>query len=412
MVIMSLVVVVIVARATERHIDSALKDKVSATASALQPTKDGSVRLAHRGHDAFIDSVWVFDRHGTEISGPDAGTDVQAFVRRMGHVTAPIRRDQHQRAYYATPVRLDGDARPAAVAVAAMDLDPYNDSRDRLVTGLLALSLAMTLLTAAFTAWTVRRTLRPVAQMTLLADHWSEHDLDTRFRLTGSDELTRLGNTLDLLLDRVTAAIRREQQLTSELAHELRTPLTTIRAEAELGLLNGHDPAVRERLERIVAQVDRLTGTMKALLEVTRHDRHQGHGSDPESVLDGLIESHSEPVPITLHLEQTASGVRAAAEANLLERVVAPVLDNAVHYAATGVWIDVRRDGRTIVIEVGDDGPGIDAALEPFEPGTAGSGGTGLGLPLARRLATGLGGSIRVAHHRSPTLIRITVPIR
>jgi signal transduction histidine kinase len=94
--------------------------------------------------------------------------------------------------------------------------------------------------------------------------------------------------------------------------------------------------------------------------------------------------------------------LRAGAEAQLLERLLAPLVDNACRYAATEVVIAVGGAGASVVYEVSDDGPGVaeDERERIFEPavrgsaGTALRSGTGLGLALARRLADAAGGSV------------------
>ena len=87
-----------------------------------------------------------------------------------------------------------------------------------------------------------RASLRPVARMTRQAAAWSEHDLDRRFALgEPHDELTELAATLDGLLDRLAASLRREQRFSAELSHELRTPLARVIAEAELALRRERD---------------------------------------------------------------------------------------------------------------------------------------------------------------------------
>src|SRR5439155_26015788 len=83
----------------------------------------------------------------------------------------------------------------------------------------------------------LRSALRPVARMTEQAASWSEHELDRRFELgQPHDELTQLGATLDGLLDRLAASLRRERRFSAEVSHELRTPLARLIAEAELAL--------------------------------------------------------------------------------------------------------------------------------------------------------------------------------
>jgi len=80
--------------------------------------------------------------------------------------------------------------------------------------------------------------------MTEQAAAWSERDLDRRFHLgEPHDEVTRLGATLDGLLDRISASLRRERRFSAELSHELRTPLANLTAEAELALRRDREAA-------------------------------------------------------------------------------------------------------------------------------------------------------------------------
>jgi signal transduction histidine kinase len=94
--------------------------------------------------------------------------------------------------------------------------------------------------------------------------------------------------------------------------------------------------------------------------------------------------------------------VEVAIESDLLERIVHPLLDNAIRYGRSEVSVDVRVSGTSAFVEVGDDGAGLDAGETDtvFEPGARGSAaigdprGAGLGLALARRLARSAGGEI------------------
>jgi signal transduction histidine kinase len=100
--------------------------------------------------------------------------------------------------------------------------------------------------------------------------------------------------------------------------------------------------------------------------------------------------------------------------ADLVERVIAPVLDNAVRYAATSVKLEVERAGQDVLVRVCDDGPGIVSEYEDDVfvrgVGDADSHGAGLGLPLSRRVAAGLGGAVRVRSYSGPTVVEIRLP--
>ena len=100
-------------------------------------------------------------------------------------------------------------------------------------------------------------------------------------------------------------------------------------------------------------------------------------------------------------LEVSRAGIRIAADEDMVERIVAPLIENACRHAAAEAAVAISQEGTSVLITVIDDGPGIDALeLERvFEPGTrgmnaAGAEGAGLGLALARRLARAAGGEV------------------
>jgi signal transduction histidine kinase len=421
MAAMILAVILVVTRVTQGRVDASLRDRIAATKAATDRAGDGRLRVTGTAANEVIDSVWVFDSDGTQVSGPRAGSRVQSTVESLAGVTRTTRVELRDRVYVAEPIRLRGERRASGVAVAEQSTKPYEDTQTILVGGLVVLGVLVSGVTATLTAWTVRRTLRPVQRMTELAAEWNDRDLDSRFRLgPGSDEFSQLGNTLDALLDRVAEALRSEQQLTAELAHELRTPLTTIRAEAELGALSDVDDATRRRLHRVMAQVDRLDRTITTLLALARHQHGAGRTADLGAVIDGLVEplagADGPAVPVTVSYgDQSEPGaLRIRGDAELVERVLAPVLDNAVRYATSAVRIDVRRSGSDVLVQVSDDGAGIDATYgdDVFlagvgDPATRGA---GLGLPLSRRVAAGLGGSVQVVSYRSPTVVEVRLP--
>ncbi|QWZ09966.1 HAMP domain-containing histidine kinase [Nocardioides panacis] len=421
MAAMILAVILVVTRVTQGRVDASLRDRIAATKAATTRTGDGGLRVTGTAANEVIDSVWVFDSDGTQVSGPRAGSRVQSTVESLSGVTRTTRVELRDRVYVAEPIRLRGERRASGVAVAEQSTRPYEDTQTVLVGGLVVLGVLVSGVTATITAWTVRRTLRPVQRMTELAAEWNDQDLDSRFRLgAGTDEFSQLGNTLDALLDRVAEALRNEQQLTAELAHELRTPLTTIRAEAELGTLSDVDDATRDRLHRVMAQVDRLDRTITTLLALARHQHGAARTADLGAVLSGLVEplaganGAAAPVTVSYVPRPEAGSLRIHGDAELVERVLAPVLDNAVRYATSAVRIEVRRSGGDVLVQVCDDGPGIDSTFEDDvflagvgDPTTRGA---GLGLPLSRRVAAGLGGSVQVVSYRDPTVVQVRLP--
>ena len=413
MVVMVGVVGFIIAGLTTHQIDASLGSRVEATAESLRVDAGGDLALAPSQADDVDDQVWVFDAEGGLVAGPSLVAGLEAPVRSLSGVTTEKTLVRDERRYLARPVHVEGTPDTTAVLVASESVEPYERTRDVALISLLALGAVVVAGTAALSAWTVGRTLRPVHRMTALAADWSERDLETRFDLTeGSDEFTELGNTLDALLDRVAAALRDEQRLTAELAHELRTPLTAIRGEAELGRIA--TPA-DERYVRIIDLVDRLSASITTLLALARNRTGATLRADPAGVMADLtaaLPAHGVDVVVDI-----PHGRRlVAAPPELVERAVAPVVDNAIRHASRRVVIASVESDNTIGITVSDDGPGVDPEHGEtiFDAGTRFTDdegdGAGLGLALARRVAVAAGGDVRLVSAARPTTFEIRFP--
>ena len=411
------VVLVIALRLNQGRIQTTLEDRLATTQSRLSLGADGRLRLARADSDDVTTGVWVYDADGVLLSGPPTGEAVMGVVEDLSRTRQETTYRRGERHYLAEPVDLAGGSRRDGIVVVSVSEQAYEQASAVLAGGLAALVVVVGAGTAGVTAWTVGRTLRPVQQMTDLAREWSEHDLDARFDLApGSDELTRLGDTLDELLGRVARAIRAEQRLTSELAHELRTPLTSIRAEAELGLVTARDEAARDRLHRVVEQVDRLSATITTLLDLARGtagDRGAATGTRVADVVEGVLASAARAgVPVVVDLPD---GLQVGAPPELLARVLAPLVDNARRHATGAVTVSGHQDGHDVVLRVQDDGTGVAPGSEEdvFAAGhrAPDSPGAGLGLPLARRVAASLGGSVRLASSQAPTVFEVRLPL-
>jgi signal transduction histidine kinase len=263
--------------------------------------------------------------------------------------------------------------------------------------------------------------------MTQQAEEWSEHDLEHRFSVAEPrDEFTRLAATLDGLLDRVAASLRHEQNLTAELSHELRTPLTQVSAEAQYALRHERGSAERqEAYERILAGTRHMERILDTLISAARAQAAPTHvHSDTATVARAAIDAcaglaREHGVHVTLRAPD--GGLTAAVDGRILERVLAPLLENACRFARHEITVAIGRDGSMVIVEVLDDGPGIaQPELETvFTPGyrrvngqdaTGSVNGVGLGLPLARRLARGVGGEVRVEAGGTGARFVISVP--
>ncbi|WP_217915372.1 HAMP domain-containing sensor histidine kinase [Miltoncostaea marina] len=352
--------------------------------------------------------VWIFEgRRAIAAPVGDAGLGNEAIAMAGG----PERSHEvdGDALLHALPVTAGG--RRIGTVVAGISLAPYNRTRVIALIGSVALALVVLSAVALASAVILRAALRPVARMTADASAWSESDLDKRFAVgPPHDEITRLAATLDGLLDRLAAGMRRERRLTAEVSHELRTPLAQIGAEIDLALRRDREPAeYRAALERVRAGAQRIEATIETLMATARHETSGPRGTGDPALAAGRVVEACAPLAgvrgVDLAIDDVPDGPRAGVEEPVLERILAPVVENACRHAARRVRVLVRREGRDVLVEVRDDGPGVpeDERELIFEPGVRGStapadgDGAGLGLSLARRLARAAGGDVQAA---------------
>ena len=329
---------------------------------------------------------------------------------------------EHDTRFYALPIFRDGTR--YGTVVAAIPLDAYDETERTGFVSSLVFAFALLAVGLVITRWILGKALLPVSRMTEDASKWSDSDIDRRFDFGEPyDELTRLGATLDALLDRLASSLRHEQRLTAELSHELRTPLARIAAEAELALNRPRDPEdYQASIEAIRRNADQMTRTIDALIAAARQDaRLERTTSDARQAVELAVEAAREAADargVEVRVTVPDAPLMVAVESDLLERIVQPVLDNAVRYGRTVVGVELGRNGASAVIAVADDGPGVapeehDRIFEPGARGEAGRGtqGAGLGLALARRLARSAGGDVTVSEDRGGGAFAVKVPL-
>ena len=307
---------------------------------------------------------------------------------------------------YAVPIL--GHGRRVGTLVTGISLDPYDHTRTDALAASLVLVVALLAFTGAAVWWLLRSALRPVAQMTQQAAAWSENDLDRRFDLGDPhDELTRLAATLDGLLDRLGASLRHERRFSAEVSHELRTPLAKVMAEAELALRRERTaPEYRESLEIVLRNAQQIERIVETLVTAAQRESQPQGVSSAQEVAEAVVAAYAddaESLGVALELVGLHDGVRLGVDRDLAERILHPVVENALRYGRSEVQVTVARDGSTVLFAVDDDGPGVgederEAIFEPAVRGRAGrssnGAGAGLGLALSRRLARAASGEV------------------
>lgn len=262
---------------------------------------------------------------------------------------------------------------------------------------------------------------RGLQQLEQTARRVGDGDLSCRTNLPQGSSLARVGRTFDQMATQLQAMIASRKQLTDAIAHELRTPL--VRLRYRLAMLEPA-PAEQEQqaLERDLGALDSL---IEEMLTYARLDR-------PELPLqqDELELSHWAQVHLgdwqalapekRLSLELPPRHMPWCGDQRLLTRAVENLIGNALRYAESEVTLSISRLQENYLLEVSDDGPGIDPALAPqiFEPFVRldqsrdrRTGGTGLGLAIVRSIARHHGGDVALLASDHGARFCLTLPV-
>ena len=254
------------------------------------------------------------------------------------------------------------------------------------------------------------RALRPVDQVSRLASSIASSGRykDRLPESSGADEMARLTQTVNAMLGKLEATIERERAFALAAAHELRTPLALLRGQASLSLRRERTPKeYRQVLESVDQTSLEMTGLVESLLALAHTNQAlQRRAVNLEDLALEVVESLADTArarSIKLILETQSApthGDRAA-----LRLLVTNLVGNAIKYGCEGghVWLRTSGHADHAVLEISDDGPGIEASdlerlSQPFQRGLALQGvtGTGLGLALALAVAEQHGGALEL----------------
>jgi heavy metal sensor kinase len=296
---------------------------------------------------------------------------------------------------------------------------PADDAFDtlRLFRSYLFLFAPLLLLIAAGGGyWMSRRALAPVDALVRTARDVSGTNLSTRLeKLHTGDELQRLSDTLNEMLDRIEAAFSRITQFTADASHELRTPVSLIRTEAELSLRRARTQnEYQDSLRHILLESERTTALIEQLLSLARADSGretlQLQPVDLSTALQGVAEAWKQVAAIRelwFSVNLPNSDALVAGDENLLRRLADILLDNAFKYTAApgSVSLSLEKHEHFAAITIQDSGIGIpqDEQGKIFErfyrvdkSRTRAHGGNGLGLSIAQWIVSQHHGSIAV----------------
>lgn len=280
---------------------------------------------------------------------------------------------------------------------------------------LVSAALCFTLLSAIGAWFLTGRVLQPISQITEKVRTITARDLSQRLNINQPDEIGRLANTFDTMIDRLQASFDRQKRFTSDASHELRTPLAVMQADISLAMRRPRTGTeYRATLESAQEEVARLSTIVSDLLTLARLDTDTTQIAHEPVALDELIDavvSGLRPLAAekSITLTYTIPGtVPIVGDAVRLKQVFSNLIDNAIAYTPErgAIRVALTIENAVAQVVVSDTGIGIAPADLPHvferfyrsdEARAHNHEGTGLGLAIAQGAVQAHQGHIEVA---------------
>ncbi len=298
-------------------------------------------------------------------------------------------------------------------AVVAVPIDDVEDTLRRLTLMFVGLAALVTVASLAIVSWVSRHGLRPLNEMTQVAEAISAGERDRRAEVVDhATEAGRLGTAFNVMLDERDRSEARLRRFVSNASHELRTPLTSIRGYVDLYRSGGFrdDGQLDDAMRRVQFEAERMNHLVEELLLLAKFDEEtpleltEVRLDDVAGDVAALtLAAHPER---EIHVESPHS-VAVTADRFRLHQAITALVDNAVRHTPATSPITIRAElvDEHALVSVIDQGPGltddeIAVVFERFHRGDASrsraTGGSGLGLAIARSIVEAHGGDLAV----------------
>jgi signal transduction histidine kinase len=269
---------------------------------------------------------------------------------------------------------------------------------ESLSTSLFGAALVTSLAGAAVGWWAGRRTLRPLADVSVAAEAIAGGRLDTRLGEIDDPDLGILATSFNHMAQVLEERIEQDTRFASDVSHELRSPLMTLSASIEVlasRRAEMPDDAARSAVDLMVADVARFKQLVEDLLEISRFDAGAAR-LELSEIRPGELTTQavawSETPDVPIEVDPELAGALIRADKRRLVRVIANLLDNARKYGGGATRVEVAKAPDAIRWAVEDAGPGVpederELIFDRFSRGAGssrrtGSEGVGLGLSL------------------------------
>lgn len=309
---------------------------------------------------------------------------------------------------YSAPIIEEGQQ--VGIIQVAQSLASVQETLNQLLRALLFGSVALIVLAAGGGYFLAARALAPIDQMTLTARNISAQNLSARLNLPATDdEVGRLAATLDLMLARLDDSLQRERRFVTDASHDLRTPLAAMQAILDVTRDQPRNTQeYKHALDDLEFETKRLNILTEHLLQLARSDGHAYVVYEPVDI-SLLLFDVCESLRMLAQAKDLTLACNAAPElvvngdSDELVRLFVNLVENAIKYTERGgVTVTARADGKTVRILVQDTGRGIPREDLPHifdrfyrADASRSTGGAGLGLAIARKIAQTHGGEVQ-----------------
>ncbi|MDQ1231309.1 HAMP domain-containing sensor histidine kinase [Sphingomonas sp. SORGH_AS_0879] len=403
------------ARQAEVRLTPMLADTRAATlASIILLDRDGRIVTGTARRGSYADLP--------EVEAALGGTP-RTVLRRDGRYKAIYRFDWLSRAaatrvHHARPIWVDGRVVGVLLlsrSARSLFIGLYQDW-GKIVIGVLAILGTLILLSGVLS----RAIARPIEELQDASrDVAAGRGTVPAIPATAAIEIQDLYRDFAAMAQAIEARSHYLRNFAHAVSHEFKTPLTGIRGAIELLQDHGGTMSATERarfLANADADAQRLTLLVSRLLDLARADMGgagANDASDAVATVRKLADAHRRE-DLTITVTAPSAAIPIALAAQTLEAVLTMLIENAAQAGADRLTIHVER-GEPVVITIADNGGGIppgdrERIFEPFFTSRRASGGTGLGLPIARALLVGAGGTLELVEGGTGTTMRLTLP--
>ena len=386
-------------------------DVVAATAGPLlAPARHGQLKsLADTTSDSVRGRVLIVDGSGTVLADSAGTGPTDANYSARPEITSALHGRRYQQTRHSATLHEDLLATAAPVLRSGhvagavritQSVAAVHRAVRRSIAGL-TLIAAVVLSLGMAAGWLIARQLAlPLRRLEATAGEIAHGELDSRARVEGTREQRSLARSFNAMTDRLSRALRAQQEFVADASHQLRTPLTGLRLRLEEAQVSADDDEpIGGDLDAALTEVDRLSHMVDELLVLSSAG---GRDAPPEDVDLAVIvreagkrwQATAAERGIALTYASGANGRVKTARVDL-DRALDALVENALKYSPPGS--EVQLEAGAGHVQVMDAGPGLapgeeEAVFDRFHRGRAGRtgpGGTGLGLPIARALMHG-----------------------